>query len=134
MNVHNATAGVWSIARQDPSPSISLAAGVETFGMGLLEALSLYSSDPTQPVLYVYADEPLPEPFKVFADHEATLHAVALLIGQPATRHLAVTREPAGSAPTTLLPQCLQALHVLQSGQPQGPWVEASAAWSWRVD
>jgi len=134
MNVHNAVAGVWSIARQDPSPSISLAAGPETFGLGLLEAYSLHAADPSQPVLFVYADEPLPAPFAAFADREAPLHAMALLIGLPATRRLVLQREPGGAGEAAPIPQSLQALQALHSGQPQGPWAEAGGTWRWAAD
>lgn len=134
MNVQNAVAGVWSIARQDPSPSVSLAAGPETFGLGLLEALSLHASDPGNPVLFVYADEPLPEPFTGFAERELPLHAVALLVGLPAAGRLIFTREPGGPVACAPVPQSMQALQVLHSGLPQGPWTEASGAWSWSAE
>lgn len=134
MNVQNAVAGVWSIARKDASPSTAITAGPETFGLGLLEALSLHTSDPTQPVLFVYSDEPLPDLFKAFTESvESPLHAVALLIGLPAARHLEFSREPGVAGPIAPLPQSIQALHVLSSGQPQGPWVEAGTAWRWQL-
>lgn len=134
MNVHNAVAGVWSIARQDTSPSISVAAGPETFGLGLLEAYSLHTADPFQPVLFVYADEPLPAPFAAFADREAPLHAVALLIGLPAATRLVLEREPGSTGEAAPVPQSLQALQALLSGLPQGPWAEAGGTWRWAVD
>ena len=134
MNVQNAVAGVWSIARRDPSPSIALAAGPETFGLALLEAISLHSVRPEQPVLFVYAEEPLPFPYAGFANQELPLHAVAFLIGLPASRQLVFTREPGGAGAMASVPQSLQILQTLHSGQSQGPWVEASGAWSWHVE
>ena len=134
MNVHNAVAGVWSIARQDPSPSTSLAAGPETFGWGLLEAFSLHAAKPANPVLFVYGEDPLPPPFRDFADLEMPLHAVALLIGLPASRRLVLTREPGGPGAPATVPQSLQALQTLHSGDPQGPWSEGGGTWSWCVE
>jgi len=134
MNVHNAIAGIWSIARQDPSPSLSLAAGPETFGLGLLEALSLRASDPANPVLFVYADEPLPEPYRDFGERELPLHAVALLVGLPATKHLIFTREAGGIGARASLPQSMQVLQALHTGAPQGPWSEVGGAWTWGVE
>ena len=134
MNVQNAVAGVWSIARQDPSPSVSLAAGPETFGLGLLEAFSLHASDPGHPVLFVYADEPLPEPFTGFAERDLPLHAVALLVGIPATRRLTFRREPGGPGAGAPVPQSMQVLQVLHTGLPQGPWIEAGGAWIWGME
>ena len=137
MNVHTAVAGVWSIARQDPSPSTSLAAGPETFGWGLLEAFNLHAATPEKPVLFVYGEDPLPPPFSGFADLEMPLHAVALLIGLPASRRLVLTREPGGpdgpGAPA-IVPQSMQALQTLHSGDPQGPWSERGGTWSWCVE
>ncbi|MFN7959447.1 MAG: beta-ketoacyl synthase chain length factor [Holophagaceae bacterium] len=134
MNVHNAVAGVWSIARQDPSPSTSVAAGPETFGLGLLEAFGLQAADPTRPVLFVYGDEPLPAPFAAFADREAPLHAVALLLGQPARRRLVLERVPGAAGNPAPVPQSLQALRALHSGLAQGPWAEAGGTWRWAVE
>jgi hypothetical protein len=133
MSVHNAVAGVWSISRQDPSPSTSLAAGPETFGLALLEACGLHSEDPAHSVLFVYGEEPLPDPFRPFAARELPLHAVALLIGLPATQRLTFQRgDWPGAEPAA--PQSLQVLQTLHSGEAQGPWREGAGAWSWRRD
>jgi hypothetical protein len=134
MNVHNAVAGVWSIARQDPSPSVSLAAGPETFGWGLLEAFSLHAASPANPTLFVYGEDPLPPPFSGFADLEVPLHAVALLIGHPATRRLVLSWEPGGTGAKATVPQSMQVLQTLHIGNPQGPWAETSGTWSWCVE
>lgn len=134
MTVQNAVAGVWSIARKDPSPSVSLAAGPETFGLGLLEALALHRADPVRPILFVYADEPVPEPFSAFADRDVPLHAVALLIGCPAVRSLGFTRRPGANGATAAGPQSLQVLQALHGGPPQGPWAAAGGAWTWELD
>ena len=134
MNVHNAVAGVWSIARRDPSPSIALAAGPSTFGWGLLEAFGLHTATPANPVLFVYGEAPLPPAFSEFADLEMPLNAVALLIGAPAAQHLILTWEPGKGGPPATVPQSMQALQTLHSGNPQGPWAEASGAWGWHVE
>lgn len=133
MNVHNAVAGVWSIARRDPSPSVSLAAGPETLAWGILEALSLHTATPEKPVLFVYGDEPLPPLFSGFADGELPPHALALLIGLPAMQQLVLTWNPGGTAPAAPDPPFMQILHTLHSGEPQGPWAGVSGSWSWCV-
>jgi len=134
MNVQNAVAGVWSIARRDPSPSTSLAAGPETLGLGLLEALALHEANPDEPVLLVYGDEPLPPLFSPFADRELPLHALALLIGLPAVRRLVITREPGANATSSPLPQSLHLLQALNSGEAQGPWTDGGGTWRWHVE
>ena len=132
LNVHNAVAGLWSIAQQDASPSVSLAAGAETFGWGLLEAFSLWQEDPGAAVLFVYGEDPLPEVFQGFVDQVSPLHAVALLLGAPATHHLQVTRS-AGTGETCPLPQSLQGLRALHTGQAEGPWDAGSGTWQWAL-
>ncbi len=132
LNVHNAVAGLWSIARQDASPSVSLAAGPETFGWGLLEAYSLWREDTGSAVLYVYGEDPLPELFQGFVDQEPPLHAIALLLGTPTAHLLQVTRS-AGPGEPGPLPQSLQALHALHTGQPEGPWAAGSGTWQWAL-
>lgn len=128
MNVHNAIAGIWSIARKDPSPSISLAAGPETFGMGLLEAFAEFHQDPSEPVLYVFGDDELPELLRGFDPRPTPLHALALLIGGPAPRHLTLTRDPARVGPPSPLAQSLHALF-----HPEHLWQGTTAAWSFEV-
>jgi hypothetical protein len=58
LSVMNAMTGVFSIARGDRSPASAISAGAETLGYALLEAHAQYASDPSSPVLGVYADEP----------------------------------------------------------------------------
>ena len=134
MNVHNAVAGVWSIARRDPSPSTSLAAGPETLAWGLVEALAMHAAAPDSPLLFVYGDEPLPALFSAFADRERPAQALALLIGLPAVNQLVLSWESGGTGPAPSEPQAMQALHALHTGEPQGPWAESSGTWSWRVE
>lgn len=57
--VLNATAGLYSIARGVVTPISAVSAGAQTFSMGLLEA-SLQAQSAGVPVLYVYADAPVP--------------------------------------------------------------------------
>jgi hypothetical protein len=65
--VHNATAGLFSIARADRSNHIALAAGTASVEHGVVEACGLLA-DGAQEVLLVVYDEPLPQPLDGFAD------------------------------------------------------------------
>ena len=80
MSVHNAVPGLWSIVKGDHAPVTALAAGAGTFGWGLAEACGELAEAPEAPVLYVYADDRLPEPWAEGAPQPG-LHAVALLLG-----------------------------------------------------
>lgn len=126
MNVHNAVAGIWSIARQDTSAITALGAGAETFGWGLLEAFALHQEG-GEPVLFVFGDDALPD---LLSDApKEPLHALALLIGQPASLTLRVERTPETEAGAPNLPQSLHALRAL-AGEAPGPWPGPRGAWT----
>ncbi len=132
MNVHNATAGIWSIARQDPSPSLSLAAGPETFAWGLVEAHAIHAAKPGAPVLLVHGDAPLPPLLAAFDVDPLPLHALALLIGLPAIHHLVLTWAPEARAPGARDPR--EGPRATDFEAPGGPWSTVDGAWTWRVD
>jgi Beta-ketoacyl synthase, N-terminal domain len=67
LSVHNATAGLFSIARGDHSNSIALAAGQSTVEHGVIEACGLLADGEPQVLLVVY-DCPLPTVYHAFQD------------------------------------------------------------------
>ena len=74
-SVHNAAPGHWSLLTKNKSPYTAIAAGADSYEMGLLEA-STYPGK----VLFVFAEEATPGFYEPqFADVQAA-HAVALLI------------------------------------------------------
>lgn len=79
LSVMNAMTGVFGIARQDRNASSALSAGPETLGYALLEGYAQYVSDPSTPVLVVYADEPADPIFGEIQD-EVEGGALAVLI------------------------------------------------------
>jgi hypothetical protein len=78
LSVHNATSGIYSIARANQAAACAIAAGEETLLWALQEACLRLQLN--TPVLLVYADEPLPEAYARFDDDQAPAHAVALLL------------------------------------------------------
>lgn len=62
VSVHNGTAGLYSMARGDRSPTTAVAAGPDSLVMGLLEAASLIATGSPR-VLMCYADQALPPPY-----------------------------------------------------------------------
>lgn len=78
--VHNAQAGLFSIAVGNREASSSLAAGEDTFTCGLLEALSHLEREPSRPVLFVTGDVPLDATFASLIDEPACSYGVALLL------------------------------------------------------
>ncbi len=78
--VHNAQAGLFSIAAGNREASSSVAASESTFASGWLEALTLLERDPQRPVLLVVADAPLDPTFALLVEEPEAFYAVAFLL------------------------------------------------------
>jgi hypothetical protein len=130
-SVHNAVPGLWSILRGSRAGINAVAAGPETFGWGLVEALAAYRADPSGPVLYVYADDRLPDPWAGPVPPGA-LHAVALLLGEPAERRLRLARS-AGEQAEPAEPQSIHCLQALGGGG-SSPWAGPGGTWQWFLE
>ncbi len=74
-SVHNAAPGHLSLLLKNHAPYTAIAAGPESYEMGLLEA-STYPGK----VLFVYAEEATPEFYRPTFPDVQTAHAVALLM------------------------------------------------------
>lgn len=79
MAVHNATAGLFSIARADRANHLALAAGSATIEHAVIEACGLLA-DGAPMVLLVASECPVPEPFVAFRDCDEQAHAWAWLM------------------------------------------------------
>lgn len=78
--VHNAQAGLFSIAVGNREASSSLAAGEDSFTCGLLEALTHLEREPSRPVLFVTGDVPLDPTFASLIEEPVCSYGVALLL------------------------------------------------------
>lgn len=97
LSVHNALAGLLSIATGNKAGHTAIAAGPDSFGFGLVEALGCLTERPDEPVLLVYFDEPLPTPYNELPDvRQEPGIALALLLEAPAFApdDLVVSAEP----------------------------------------
>jgi len=83
--VHNAQAGLFSIAAGNRAASSSLSAQEDSFLAGWLEALCFLERDPREPVLLVVGDVPLASTFAPLCDEAATPYAFAAQVGAPGT-------------------------------------------------
>lgn len=118
LSVHNATSGVYSIARGNQAAASAIAAGEETLLWALQEAcLRLQEKSP---VLLVYADEPLPEAYARFAEHRAPAHALALLLERGDEFALSWQANP--DLPASTEPLALAFMQSLTSRQGQLHW------------
>jgi hypothetical protein len=139
VSVHNALAGLLSIATKATGGHTALAAGADTFAYGLVESAASLATAPDDPVLLVYFDELLPSPFDelVSPGEEASL-ACALLLnapGDPAARgelvEFAVEAAPGESNAMTTR-QASDFLRFLASGAPAGQSVGDRIGMRWR--
>jgi len=78
--VHNAQAGLFSIAAANRRASSSVAAQQDSFACGYLEALTLLERDPSRPVLLVVGDVPLAPTFAPLVDEPAGAYGLGLLL------------------------------------------------------
>jgi len=80
LSVHNAASGLFAIARADPSPTTSIASGVDTLESGFIHAACALNSGYDSQVLLVVADEPVPPPLEQYGDPSLLPHAAAFLL------------------------------------------------------
>ncbi|MBT0963226.1 beta-ketoacyl synthase chain length factor [Denitromonas iodatirespirans] len=131
LSVHNAAAGVLSIAHQDTAPATAIAAGEETLGMALVEAAARLS--PAQPrLLLVYADAPVPERYQADIAMAESPHALALLFDRDQPRRLQVATRPADGAPSDTM-MSLALLPLLTGHRRQAAWTGRHCTWEWTL-
>ena len=78
--VHNAQAGLFSLAAANAHTSSSIAAQADTFGCAWVETLALLEREPASPALLVIADVPLESAFAGMVDEIEAAYGVALLL------------------------------------------------------
>ena len=79
LSVHHALVGLLSIATVNRAGHTAIAAGPESFGYGLLEAVAS-ANDDGGPVLFVHFDAPLPDAYETVAAFFPEPAVVGLLI------------------------------------------------------
>jgi hypothetical protein len=110
--------------------------GADSFGCALLEATSCLISRPGDPVLLVYFDDRLPEPYAEIGGSVETCVALALLLKAPRgdVEDLIFDFAPADAAISTLSAsgQALDFLRFLQTGEREGKSAGERMEWRWR--
>lgn len=135
MSVHHALAGLLSIHARNRLGHIGVAAGVDSFAYGLVEAVACVAERPEVPVLLIYFDEPLPAPFEPLRDGTDSqlplIVAVSLGSPMPGEPRIAMDWEPhAGGPPFDCAP--LDFMRFLLSGLAVATSVGDRAIWRWR--
>jgi Beta-ketoacyl synthase, N-terminal domain len=138
MSVHNGLAGLLSIHLGNTRGHTAMAAGLDTFGFGLMEAAARLAEQPNEPVLLLFGDEPLPGEFDIFGEDDIELPlVVALALQAPAAgddgiSFHAVPSGSGGARPSTAAP--IDFLRFLLSGAPSAVSEGARMTWTWRRD
>ncbi|MGS0679945.1 beta-ketoacyl synthase chain length factor [Shewanella sp. 125m-7] len=78
-SVHNTASGIFSILTANQAQSTSIAAGSNTFSQAFIESYGQLHADP-EPLLLVYADEPVPQVYQQFTSEPAWPIAVAFML------------------------------------------------------
>ena len=129
--VPNATAGIYSMIRENRAASTALASGASTFGFGLVEASLQFAADPTSPVLLVYADEPVPEVYAGLTEQAKSAVAVALLLSSGGSATVECRFEPDHGA-ASREPQFASFLRCLERGGTSS-WTGDGRRWEWTL-
>lgn len=135
--VHNASAGLFSIARADRANHVALAAGSATFEHAVIEACSQLA-DGAPMVLIVACDMALPEPFAAFEDCDEQSFAFAWVIA-PAQADLPALRlswqaNHDAAAAASRMPGGLDVLRFHMSEERALVRTAAGKRWTWSRD
>lgn len=83
LSVHNAASGLYSIATGNKAPATAIAAGANTFLMGLCESLMMIHQDRAKQVLFVCSDDLVPSIFLPPGQSQPAPYAFSMLLGAP---------------------------------------------------
>jgi len=132
--VHNAQAGLFSIAAENHQASSSVAAQENTFACAYVEALMHLQRDPGRSVLLVMADIPLAATFAALVEEPIAAYAVGLLLaargnGQPLAFRAAAAER---GLPATAWPDALEFLRWLVGSEPKLSLGAGARSWQWK--
>jgi len=131
--VHNASAGLFSIARADRANHIALAGAGATVEHGVLEACALLADGAPQVLLVAY-DAPLPALLSGFEDCDEQPYAWAWLMTPAAGDVISLSLDAPGdaSAPAPdAMPAGLQVLRFQLSGARRHQRICGAQRWTW---
>jgi hypothetical protein len=136
LSVHNALAGLLSIAWSNTAGHTTISAGADSFCFALVEASACLASQPDEPILLVYFDDRLPELYAEIADSDETCVALALLLNAPRgdAEDLLVELEPRDAAMTSApaTGQAFDFLRFLLTDERERTLAGERLQWRWR--
>jgi len=136
LSVHNALAGLLSIAWGNTAGHTAISAGADSFGYGLLEAVACLKEGSGEPVMLVYFDALLPQPYDEVADGAQTCIALAMLLKPPCDGvgefSLALERRNRGAKPQSASAQSLDFIRFMLSNERETKSIGERTQWRWR--
>ncbi len=131
--VHNAQAGLFSIAAGNRHSSSSLSAAADLTGSAVLEALAHLEREPDRPVLVVIGDVPLAPAFEKLVGEPSASYAVALLLAcdGPGTQISLACEPGASDAQPREWPEALEWLRWFLSDEPELVLGRSERRWRW---
>ncbi|MGV3708139.1 MAG: beta-ketoacyl synthase chain length factor [Gemmatimonas sp.] len=133
LSVHNATPGLFSMARKDTANSISIAAGHDSAEIAIIEACGLLA-DGVAEVLVVAADSPLPEVYEGFADTEDIPFGWSCFISAPDDSVVSLRWTDVGATAipdAPVPPAALLPIRVLTGSQASLARTSGHRTWIW---
>lgn len=80
LSVHNAVPSLYSILNNNKSEINAIAGGKDSFYMAIIDAYARLTTGVCNEVLFIHADQHLPESYDEFKDEQQISHAVAVRI------------------------------------------------------
>jgi hypothetical protein len=134
LSVHNATGGLFSIARGDRANTIAVAAGQSSVEHAVIEACGVLADGAPSVLLVVY-DCPLPSIFSSFEDDQGQAYAWAWLMQPAADDAMSLTWSSAAAIPCTSddkpTPAGLDVLRFQLGGARELQRVSNGRLWHW---
>lgn len=136
LSVHNALAGLLSIAWGNTAGHTAISAGADSFGYGLLEAIASFHDGAGDPAMLVYFDDLLPPPYDEVADSAENCVALAMLLRPPSNvgHEFALSLEPRdrASKSQSASAQSLDFIRFMLSNEREGRFIGERTQWRWQ--
>ncbi len=132
LSVHNTALGLYSILNNNKECGTTVAAGGDTLGFGLIEALHRLYREPQRPILITCFDEPLPYPLEQYDFKAKGAYSFSMIIA-PFTNHgFNISYSKNESKKQSNREQILSLAHYLSSGNKSENITGERFSWEWQ--
>jgi len=137
LSVHNAIPSLYSIFTENKEALNAISAEKNTFFMSIVDAYARLTSGLTDKVLFIHADQKLPDTYMGFKDEIQLSHAVSMLItlpsgsiGEENSHHVSVNMTHKPSIQNSHLPAALTFAQWLKSNKMHYSFDSTQYHWS----